>query len=82
MKPVPEVWATGCSLPLSILPGVINVSKMRSWVARCSKGSYYRRASDIVAGSFRQPPRTPAVLTVLRVPAPIRPPAGPRSSGA
>src|SRR3712207_6491531 len=66
--------STGFSLPPSTLPGVVSVSKMRSWAARCSKGSYYRRVSDMVAGSFRQPPLASAVLTALRVAAPLRPP--------
>jgi hypothetical protein len=36
----------------------------------------------VVDGSFRQPPRALAVLAVLRGHAPVRPPAGVRSSGA
>jgi hypothetical protein len=30
---------TGFSLPLSTLPGVVNVCKMRSWAAQCSTWS-------------------------------------------
>src|SRR3712207_4403273 len=35
-KVQPSNRPTGISLPLSALPGVVNVSKMRSWVVRCS----------------------------------------------